>query len=155
MTNTQKFAQQELDILAATVPDAIVTPFAKEILALCEAFGNSGQSGGSAPYTASAISQAVKKLLLQEPICDVTGHENEWVDVSEMGDGSIMYQNSRCSALLTVSLHYSKECAEKAMQEHKQKELDKFNEMYANDNELGFKFGEYEDWCVQPIEVLP
>ena len=99
MTNTQQFAIQELNILAATVPDAIVTPFAKEILALCEAFGNSGQSGGSAPYTASAISQAVKKLLLQEPICDVTGHENEWVDVSEMGDGSIMYQNSRCSAL--------------------------------------------------------
>ena len=99
MTNTQKFAQNELDILAATVPDAIVTPFAKEILALCEAFGNSGQSGGSAPYTASAISQVVKKLLLHEPICDVTGHENEWVDVQEMGDGSIMYQNSRCSAL--------------------------------------------------------
>ena len=59
------------------------------------------------------------------------------------------------SSWATVSLHYSKECAEKAMQEHKQKELDKFNEMYANDNELGFKFGEYEDWCVQPIEVLP
>ena len=98
-SNTQKFAQQELDILAATVPDALVTPFTKEILALCEAFGNSGQSGGSAPYTASAISQAVKKLLLQEPICDVTGHENEWVNVREMGDGSIMYQNSRCSAL--------------------------------------------------------
>ena len=37
--------------------------------------------------------------MLQEPICDVTGHENEWVDVSEMGDGSIMYQNSRCGAL--------------------------------------------------------
>ena len=110
MTNTQKFAQQELDILAATVPDAIVTPFAKEILALCEAFGNSGQSGGSAPYTASAISQAVKKLLLQEPICDVTAHENEWVDVSEMGDGSIMYQNSRCSALfkdgIESKVHY-------------------------------------------------
>jgi hypothetical protein len=100
MTNTQKFAKQELDILAATVPDAIVTPFAKEILALCEAFGNSGQSGGSAPYTASAISQAVKKLLLQEPICDVTGHESEWSDVSAMGDGSEPYhQNKRCSAL--------------------------------------------------------
>jgi hypothetical protein len=41
------------------------------------------------------------------------------------------------------------------MQEHKQKELDEFNEMYANDNEVGFKFGEHEDWCVQPIEVLP
>ena len=99
MTNTQKFAQLELEILAATVPDAIVTPFAKEILALCEAFGNSGQSGGSAPYTATAISKAVKKLLLQEPICEVTGHENEWVDVSEIGDGSIIYKNSRCSAV--------------------------------------------------------
>ena len=99
MTNTQKFAKQELDILAATVPDAIVTPFAKEILALCEAFDKSGQSGDSAPYTATAISKAVKKLLLQEPICDVTGHESEWVDVGEMGDGSILYQNNRCSAL--------------------------------------------------------
>jgi hypothetical protein len=99
MTNTQKFAKQELDILAATVPDAIVTPFAKEILALCEAFGNSGQSGGSAPYTASAISQAVKHLMLQEPICDITGHESEWCDVSESCGGSIMYQNRRCSAL--------------------------------------------------------
>ena len=99
MTNTQKFAKHELDILAATVPNAIVTPFTKEILALCEAFGNSGQTVASALYTASAISKAVKSLLLQEPICDVTGHESEWVDVVEIGDGSIMYQNSRCSAL--------------------------------------------------------
>ena len=99
MTNTQKFAKRELDILEATTPDAIITPFAKEILALCEAFGKSGQSGGSAPYTASAISQAVKKLMLQEPICDVTGHETEWVDVSEISDGEILWQNSRCSGL--------------------------------------------------------
>jgi hypothetical protein len=99
MTNTQQFAKRELDILEATTPDAIITPFAKEILALCEAFGKSGQSGGSAPYTASAISQALKKLMLQEPICDVTGHESEWVDVSEISDGEILWQNSRCSGL--------------------------------------------------------
>lgn len=99
MTNTYKFAKQELDLLAATVPDAIITPFAKEILILCEKFGKSGQSGGSAPYTASAISQAVKKLLLQKPICDVTGHESEWMDVSEAYDGGKIYQNSRCSSL--------------------------------------------------------
>lgn len=98
MKNIQNFAKRELDILAATEPDAIVIPFAKEILALCEAFENSEQSGGTAPYTASVIAQTVKKLMLQEPICDITGHENEWVDVSEMGNGS-MYQNSRCSAL--------------------------------------------------------
>jgi hypothetical protein len=98
MTNTQKFAKQELDILAATTPDAIIIPFSKEILTLCEAFGNSGQSGGSAPYTASAIAQAVKKLMLHEPICDVTGHESEWRDVTGIGN-TIKYQNSRCSAL--------------------------------------------------------
>jgi len=99
MTNTQQFAKRELDILEATTPDAIITPFAKEILALCEAFGKSGQSGGSAPYTASAISQAIKKLMLKEPICDVTGHESEWVDVSEISDGELLWQNSRCSGL--------------------------------------------------------
>ena len=99
MTNTQKFAKQELDILAATTPDAIVTPFANEILALCEAFGKSGQSGGSAPYTATAISKAVKKLLLQEPICPITGADEEWIDVAEMDGGETLYQNKRCSGL--------------------------------------------------------
>ena len=98
MTNTQKFAKQELDILAATVPDAIVTLFSKEILALCEAFGKSGQSGGSAPFTASAIAQALKKLCLQQPICDVTGHDSEWVDVYEHM-GKSVYQNKRCGGL--------------------------------------------------------
>lgn len=103
MTNTQSFAKQELDILAKTVPDAIVTPFASEILALCEAFGKSGQSGGSAPYVATAISKAVKKLLLQEPICPVTGVDEEWVDMTELNDGEILYQNKRCSGLFKES----------------------------------------------------
>lgn len=109
MTNTQKFAKQELDILAATVPDAIVTPFAKEILALCEAFGKSGQSGGSAPCTASAIAQAVKKLCLQEPICDVTGHESEWGETLGSGKSKDITckQNSRCSALFLETTHFS------------------------------------------------
>lgn len=103
MTNTQSFAKQELNILKATTPDAVITPFTKEILALCEAFGKSGQSGGSAPYTANAISQAIKKLCLQEPICDVTGHEKEWVDISEWSMGKTIWQNSRCSGLFKYS----------------------------------------------------
>ena len=100
MTNTAKFAKQELDILAATVPDAVVTPFAKEILALCEKFGKSGQSGGSAPFVASVISQTVKKLLLHDPICDVLGHESEWMEIGlEMGSKEPVYQNVRCGGL--------------------------------------------------------
>ena len=99
MTNTQKLAINEFELLAKTTPDAIILPFKKEILALCEAFGNSGQSGGSAPYTAGAISKAINKLLLQDPISDITCEDNEWSDVSSIGDGSPMYQNKRCSAI--------------------------------------------------------
>jgi len=98
-TNTQSFARQELDILAATVPDSIVTPFANEIIALCETFYNSGQSGGSAPYTATAISKVVKKLLFQEPICPITGADDEWIDVAKTDEGKKLYQNKRCSGL--------------------------------------------------------
>lgn len=94
MTNTQKFAIHELNILETTVPGAIVTPFRNEILALCEAFGKSGQSGGSAPMTATAISQAVKSLLLQEPICNITNHYSEWNKLDY--DDEISYQNNRC-----------------------------------------------------------
>jgi hypothetical protein len=94
MTNTQLHAQKELDILDATVPYATITPFRKEILALCEAFGNSGQSGGSAPYTASALSQAVKKLCLQQTISPLTGKDSEYNEV-----GTDMYQNNRESAV--------------------------------------------------------
>lgn len=99
---------EEIDILSATVPDAIILPFRDEILSLCEAFGKSGQSGGSVPYTATAISQAIKKLLLQEPICDVTGHESEWSEPLESGNSKdiTIRQNERCSALFLETTHF-------------------------------------------------
>jgi hypothetical protein len=97
MTNTQSHAKRELEILAKTTPDAIVTPFTNEILALCEAFGKSGQSGGSAPYTASAISQAVKKLMMFETLAPITGEDDEWTDVSTSNNGEPMFQNNRDS----------------------------------------------------------
>lgn len=99
MTNTQSFAAKEFDILTATHLDPndrpIIEEFREEILALCEKFGQSGQSGGSAPYTASAISQAVKKLCLQQPIAPITGTDDEWMEPFSGG----VFQNTRCSAL--------------------------------------------------------
>jgi len=100
MNNTRSHAELEFEILNATAtsPDnrPIIEPFQAEILALVEKFGDSGQSGGSAPYTAKAISQAVEKLCLQDPLCPVTGIDNEWFQ--PMDDES-MFQNKRCSAL--------------------------------------------------------
>lgn len=99
-SNTARKAAIELDILTESSIDPnnrpIIEPFRAEILALVEKFGKSGQSGGSAPYTASAISEAVKKLCLQEPICPITGEESEW---SNEISGKELYQNNRCSAL--------------------------------------------------------
>lgn len=107
MTNTQSFAKRELDILSKSSTDPnnrpLIEPFAKEILLLAEKFGKSGQSGGSAPMTATAISHAVKKLLLQEPICPITGIEGEWMNVAEYGGGKdekhCVWQNNRCGCL--------------------------------------------------------
>jgi hypothetical protein len=57
------------------------------------------------------------------------------------------------SVWATMSLHYSKEGAEKAMQEHKQKELEQFNKNYSKRS--GVKFGQHEDWHVGELDILP
>lgn len=97
MTNLHSHAKRELEILLKITPDSIIAPFTNEILALCEAFGNSGQSGGSAPYVSTAISQAVKKLMMYETIAPLTGEDSEWDDVTTYTDGEVMFQNHRDS----------------------------------------------------------
>ena len=94
---TASYAKRELEILLETRSDAIIRDFVPEIIALCEAFGNSGQSGGSAPYTASALSQAVKKLCLQMPIAPLTGKDDEWSG-SLSGEKEV-FQNNRLSSV--------------------------------------------------------
>jgi len=96
---TATHAKRELEILIKTVKDPIIAPFKKELIALCDRFGRSGQSGGSAPFTATALAHAVKTLCMQQPICDITGIDEEWVNISEMNGGEILYQNNRCSAV--------------------------------------------------------
>lgn len=98
MSNTKVKAEREFDILEKTIVEPTILPFKKEILALVDAFGNSGQSGGSAPYTAAAISGAVKTLCMQEPICDITGMDEEWNNLVELGDKGT-YQNNRLSSV--------------------------------------------------------
>lgn len=93
-----RYAERELDILAEQIPNSVVLPFRDQILAICEAFLESGQSGMSAPFVATALSNTIKKLLLFEPICDITGDESEWVDVSSFM-GNPCWQNTRCSSL--------------------------------------------------------
>jgi hypothetical protein len=92
------FAQREIDLIVKEAKKkgdhAIIEDFVPEMLDLIEKFGKSGQSGGSAPYTAGAITGALKKLLMFEPIAPVMNEESEW---SQPIDGT--WQNTRCFAL--------------------------------------------------------
>lgn len=99
MTNVKAHAIRELRIVKENTPDALLLEFEKEIIALCEAFGKSGQSGGSAPYVADAVTSVLKKLMLFETISPLTGGENEWTDITQMNNGETMYQNNRNSAV--------------------------------------------------------
>ena len=97
MNNTRKHAEIEFGVAASLeTPDNpfVYTEFKNEILALVDAFGNSGQSGGSAPYVANAVAQVVKNLCLQNPIVPVTGSDAEWNQATDN-----VKQNRRCSAL--------------------------------------------------------
>jgi len=65
----------------------------ENVLNLLMLFSNQGHSGSSAPYTIKLF----EKLAMFEPIVPLTGEDWEWSDVRHNGDGSIHYQNKRCS----------------------------------------------------------
>ena len=92
-------AQYELDRLLKRAEEKGETPvvkeFVPEIMSLVQKFADSGQSGGSAPFTAGAITEVLKKLLAQEPLGGVENTEDEWSDaISED-----TYQNHRLSSV--------------------------------------------------------
>lgn len=102
-SNVRTFAENEISLLikdARSKGDSLlIAEFVPEILALIEKFGNSGQSGGSAPYTAGAITSTLKKLLMFQPIAPITGEETEWSDSISKNT----FQNNRCYALFKES----------------------------------------------------
>jgi len=63
------------------------------ILELIEVFARQGHSGMSAPYVINIF----KELANYKIIGGLTGEDNEWNDVSEYGDGTMLYQNNRDS----------------------------------------------------------
>lgn len=67
----------------------------KSVMELIEVFSKQGHSGMSAPIVADIF----KKLANYEPLQPITGKEEEWGDVRDLGDGKPWYQNKRCSAL--------------------------------------------------------
>ena len=97
-------AQYELDLLIKNSDGTpVVKEFVPEIMALVKKFADSGQSGGSAPFTAGVITQVLQKLLKHEPIGEgIMGTDDEWADCSMMEDaeeGTGTFQNHRLSSV--------------------------------------------------------
>ena len=59
------------------------------------------------------------------------------------------------SSYETISVHKSRKGAERAIAEHKQKELTKWKKRYPTKEDEPFDFGTFEDWKVNEVEVLP
>lgn len=95
MSKTRSKAEEEFRILEKHVEDPTILPFKKEILALVDAVGKSGQSGGSIGYTTSAVSQAIKTLCLHEPLYGITGEDSEWANTINKN----VFQNIRLSSV--------------------------------------------------------
>lgn len=110
MSQTREHAERELKLLleySTTKDRPVVEEFIPEILALCEKFGNSGQSSGSAPFVAAAITDTLGKLLMREPLLPLIGDESEWMLVAYPGSsdaevGKPMYQNLRNASVFKV-----------------------------------------------------
>ena len=80
----------------------LIAEFVPEIEALVDKFSQSGQSGGSAPFTAGAIVDTIKKMLAHEPLGDgIECTDDEWNDVSGPSDlkPNSFYQNNRLSSV--------------------------------------------------------
>lgn len=82
----------------------IVLEYKDEILALVDKFNQSGQSGGSAPYTAAIIAGAVKDLCMQQPLGGIHDTPEEWGEQLGYG-GPPCFQHKRLSAVFKKEEH--------------------------------------------------
>jgi hypothetical protein len=99
-------AQYELDrLIKSSNGTPIIAEFIPEVMSLVKKFADSGQSGGSAPYTTAVILQVLEKLLKQQPLGGITCEADEWSDCSVFEDaeeGTGTFQNKRLSSVFKV-----------------------------------------------------
>ena len=58
------------------------------------------------------------------------------------------------SQYATISLHRTEEGAQKAMNIHKEEKRKFFLKLYEDEDDNDIEFGEFEAWCVEPVEIL-
>lgn len=82
----------------------LIKEFVPEVLSLVKKFADSGQSGGSAPYTTAVIVKVLEKLLKQQPLGGITCEADEWNSLSTFGDKD-GFQNMRLSSVFKEGIN--------------------------------------------------
>jgi len=104
--NMVDWANKEIDDLLSYAKEKgdnlLVAEFIPEIKSLLKKFADSGQSGGSAPYTASAITKTLEKLFKFHPLTPVMNRDSEWNRVDWNG-GKPYFQNNKLSSVFKES----------------------------------------------------
>lgn len=59
------------------------------------------------------------------------------------------------SSYATLSIHLSREGAEKAIAFHKMEKIKEWEKLYPDEDDKPYKFGDFEDWQIREVEVLP
>ena len=95
--NLIEHARIELQIAGAFDKDSLYGgSIGDAVMELVEVFAMQGHSGNSA----GIVRTIFNKLAAYEPLMDITGSDEEWGDVHDIGNSSNpWYQNKRCSAL--------------------------------------------------------
>jgi hypothetical protein len=101
MNNYRKHFDRELKIMRDSLePEEgklIIEPFIEDIYSILDKFAGEGHSGASAPHGAEALSFAIKKACMFEPLSPIMGTDDEWNTVEH--SGPIHYQNNRLSSI--------------------------------------------------------
>lgn len=94
MSNLVKHAERELDLVGMGDPDADYDGMLKDaVLEIVRVFSRQGHSGMSA----SMVTAMAEKLLRYEPLCPLTGADNEWWEIpAGMRPENTTHQNVRC-----------------------------------------------------------
>jgi hypothetical protein len=77
--------------------------FQEELIALVSCFADQGHSGGSAPFGVAEIVSTIERLLSFQPLSPLLGTDEEWVDVSDYGFHSPLFQNCRHTSVFRGS----------------------------------------------------
>jgi hypothetical protein len=88
MANQLEYAKHELDLIGLKEDsgDEMNVAMRHDILQIVETFSDQGHSGFSASYALAIL----KKVLNFQPLTDLTGEDDEWIEVADD-----LYQNKR------------------------------------------------------------